>query len=227
MKNILLFVLLLVFTGCADDTIEDHVSKSTAPDAPKKKEVNSTNAGNLVNGLPYNPDSTHREAIIKFNEIKIIEIGNLMLENILKKNKKLEFQNDIQEAYGYFFTQDVWDSLAALGFPKNEVSMGEESAPIMLEGKPPYIDKGIWEEQKFNNNDMRSKHPILFKRAVDRFMSSEHPKINDVTMENQGGSFVDYSLKVSYNISNDQYIYYTVSNTNQRIVVTVDKFGMK
>ena len=226
MKNLLLISLLLL-TGCADDTIEDNVAKKTAEESPKGKTVNSTNDGNVVNGLHYSPDSTHREAIIMFNDIKILEIANLIIENILHKNKKLEFKNDMQEAYGYFFTPEVWDTLAAYGYQQSDVTFGEGNKAINLQGQSPYIEKQVWEEVKFNNLDLKVKHPKLYNRAVARFWDDENPKINEIKVDNQGGSFVDYSLKVSYNAASDQYVYYTVSNTNERLVVSVDKFGMK
>jgi len=226
MRKLLFLPLVLLLHGCSDDSIDEKVASETKPEGSKHI-VNSTNDGNIVAGLHYNLDSANRFAIIKCNEVKITQIGNHILDSIMKLNKKLEFRNEIQEAWGYFFTEQTWAGLKKYGYSQADVSYGGYDKHICLLGHAPYTERGLWEVINFRNDDMATAHPILFNEATDIFFRDEHPQITDVSVSNQGGAFIEYAIKVDFNTVDDQAIYYTVSNEQQKIVVTVDKFGMK
>ena len=223
MKKLLLFPLILLLSGCADDTIDESAAKNAEADVAKAKAMGN---GYVVNGLHYNMDSVCRYAIVKVNDVKIASMGASMLEKMLSKNKQLEFKTDLQETYAFTLTPELRDSLKYYGFEQKDIST-DGGRDIVLTGRSPYNRQGLWEEVSVDTKAVLTRHPVLFDKATSIFMAKENPRVTDVTATNEGGSFTDYSMKVSYNSGSEQYVYFTVASVAGKLAVTVDKFGMK
>ena len=218
MKKLLLIPILFLFIGCSDDPIEDSLDESNL-----KREIPLKSDGSIAENKPVDADSAARYALLQYNKIKIYELGNEIIENLLRKNRRLEFSNQLVNQYGYSFSKDIRDSLNYYGFTDKEIGYGDANKDIDLIGQSPYLENGIWEKVMVKIKNFEAKHPVLYKQAIERFYEDNDPKIQEITISDRAGNVVDYCAKVRLNDGQEQYLCFSIETSNQKTIVTLKK----
>jgi hypothetical protein len=220
MRVLTFFILLVLLSGCDDDKIDATLRSAPTEESKEVKPVSN----NTLHGLNFSLDSINRAVIIQTNRLKINQICSDILRMLVTKNKQLEYKNNLSEVYCFLVTQDKLDSLAYFGYPKETVGEGEL---INLAGTEPYKNKNMWERVSIKDDEFETKHPTLFKLAADRFFEKYAPRLVDERIALHGVNYIDYEATLRYKNNDETPITFRIANESQKLVVTVDKFGVK
>ena len=216
MRRLFIFsFFLMLATGCGDGGyIGDLDETSYSKAVPKNKQ-------NELNGIYYNMDSVEKYVIESYNDFALKKICNEIIEKTIRKNRKLEYSNELGEFYGFVLSKDAWDTLHHYNYQESDVSSTDKTKEIVLTGRDPYKEKGIYEDMVFNNTGLENKHPLLYSRAKTLFFQTEQPDIFDLQVDNSASTYVEYSIKVRYKQLDDQYIAFTVSAVGTKLSIKV------
>ena len=212
-----LFFLLL--SGCESDTIEGASSSNDELTETQFNKQDAQYSKTKLNGLGYNIDSVSNAAITMYNSLRISEICEKIVENLIRKNTKLEYSNDLEDVNCFYFTQETWDSLKYYNYTKEDVSSTNKKVEIYVSGKSPYISSGLYENITVNIKDMEKLHPKLYEKGIAEFFRTKKPKVFELNIDNQSSNKIEYSAKIKFTDGADEYIIFSVSNEGQKIVV--------
>ena len=223
MKKLLIIPLLFLFIGCSSDPVEESIDDSIDRNEGATKNSDGEKNNKNTEGQSFGVDSATRFAVLQYNKLKICEYGGQLIENILKKNKILEFSNKLGDEYGYTSSKDIKDSLVYYGYADSDISFTNQNKEIYLSGRDIYTAKGIWEKAEVNIQNIETKFPKLYKRAITLFYQRDNPKVQEVNIADQAGNTIDYCARIGFNDGQEEYICFTVQTANQKTVVTLKK----
>ena len=219
MKYLFVLPLLLLLAGCFDENVENPLDD----DDPSLKVQQS----HKLKDIPYNLDTFNKEAIINYNETRIYNYCNSVINRLSSYNKKPAESSDFDEEYGFTFTKKTMDSLQYFGYSASDTTQTDnERKEIMLIGSDALKEKGIFEKIKLNTRNLKIKHPLLYARGVEIFLANETPHISQVTVKNEGSNFAEYTLKVHLQGGDDEIITYGIFNINNRLAIKMESFEL-
>ena len=219
MKNLLPLILFcLLATGCVDEEADEGSDFISAESMSKE---NASRKNESVGGLHYSMDSISHEIICKTSSIALKNLCLEIVERLAKKDRVLEYTNNLGPKYAYHLSQPILDSLAIYNYDKSNMGTNSDQYELTLHGIAPYKNKGLWENFTVKGVDFEKKHPILYQRAKQEFFNKEKPEITELAIENQGGNFVEYNAKIKFASGNEKYIHFTVTNKSQAIVLEI------
>ena len=206
---------LMLATGCGDgDNLGDLEETSYSKAVPKNKQ-------NELQGISYDMDSVEKYVIESYNNYVLNKMCNEVIEKTIRRNRQLEYRNDLGEFFGFSLSKEIWDSLLYYNYKKSDVSSTDKNKEIFLTGREPYKNNGIYEDMVFNNEEMEARHPLLYARAKALFYQREQPNIIDLQLDNSASSYVEYSIKVRYKYLDDQYISFTITAMGSKLSIKV------
>lgn len=212
-------MFLLVFAASCDDDDADKYGDYITTGSTSKT---VPNMGESVNGIYFSMDSISHQVIIKTCQKKIGDICVKIIEDLVKKNKKLEYKNELGDQFGYSLDKQIMDSLAYYNYTSADIGTSVDDNEILLYGITPYREKGIWENITVTNANFEKDHPKLFAKGEALFFKTNNPAMKDLTVENQGGNFVEYNGKVRFADGNEQYVHFTAANKSQKLELEIN-----
>lgn len=177
----------------------------------------------MLDGLTFNLDSITLTALIQYNKVAINGICVSVLIDLLQKDKKIEYKDEIQTQYAFEVSDEDLDSLNYYGFGKDDISFTDPRKPIYISGVSPYKEKGLWERVKINPAEFEQNKPVLYRKAAATYLDNKKPRITNITATDQASKYIDYSAEFEYADGQNVYIYFTVKNVNQHIDITLNK----
>ncbi len=219
MKNLLIFMFLIVFAASCDDDGDDNYGEYITNGSTSKT---IAKGGESVNGIYFSMDSISRQVIIKTCEKKISDICIKVVEDLTKKGRVLEYKNELGDQAGYVLNKDILDSLAYYNYTSADIGTNADKDDIVLYGIAPYREKGIWESITVTQANFEKDHPKLFEKSLDIFFKTDKPLMKDIMVENQGGNFVEYNAKVRFADGNEQYVHFNIANKSQKLVLEIN-----
>lgn len=215
LRIFLIFMFSLTLSSCSSSEEE------LAEEAIYSHEVEPEHKLSLK-GIPYELEKTNQLAITYYNNNKINEYCNSIIEQLVTKNKISKKEFGLKGRYYFTVNQEILDSLKFFNFKCEQATNPETIKGIELRAAQDGIHSYLYDDIKVHATDIATIHPELYKLGVSRFFEEHKPTVINVDMNGKTGNYIDYTLKVVDNKQQESIVAYRVSVVDNEISVSLN-----
>lgn len=175
-----------------------------------------------IKGVKYDLENTNKIAITYYNNDKISNYCNEIVEKLVSKNRISKKEFGLKGRYYFNVNQDIMDSLKFFNFKCEQANNPETIKGIELRAASDGIHNHLYDDIKVHVTDIETNHPELYKLGVAQFFDAHKPDIINVDMNGKTGNYIDYTLKVVDNTQQESIIAYRISVVDNKIAVSLN-----